>query len=346
MLQNVAKYIERIEYIMWNLFMVLIFYILKFSLYIFGASIVLTWKILKLESRGIKNSFKRYPIVFFSFFFHIIGWIVFMGLGEFYREEIFCRLYTLGLCGDVNDYAKLVMYPMEIFSGIMPEYGSSEIMIWIMPFLLLLLMLPAMVIFFQSIFLLFPLVYAILTQVILGIPLNAFVSRWRNKHDRYVKDESLYSSSRRKQGQFERINEEAYVENEYQRETVGNQYGMQMETYTISSQKKTRYRELDPTYDKVKQQITDRTFEIYHAYQQLIAQWGKNEKLDRLYQQTIEANNDMQQVYMEAVEIICYTNNQPEIKRAYDDLKKELIIVKNSQTNLTEEIKRVYGVKV
>ena len=73
---------------------------------------------------------------------------------------------------------------------------------------------------------------------------------------------------------------------------------------------------------------------------------GKNESLEKMYEQTISMHNEMQQVYKTAYDTVCFTNDYEAIQECYAELKKEMIRVKNAQTNLAEAMKKVYGVQV
>ena len=323
---------------MWvNGFVVIVVYIFKAVLYMLVASLHLAWGMLKWEGRAIKNSFKNYPIGFISFFIHFIGfWIVF-GWGNSVGNELVCRLYTLGLVKDAGTFSKIAFMPMELIVEL--TLMESVIMQLIGGVLMMFLWIPAFILVFQIWLFLFPIIYAILTQMILGIPFRGFILRWRRrreeKENRKLK-KRLMKSRTTQSNNYNNSNMQKSIA------TGGNEE----ETYVFPAEQRTKYRDLDENFEKVKKRIDDRTFRLYHAHEELVAKKGKNAALEKIYQQTIDSHNDMQEVYMEAVETICYTNNQDEIKRCYTELKKELTIVRNAQISLTEAIKKVYGIQV
>lgn len=327
-----------------NIFIALVWFVIKISLYILCASLRFTWAIIKWEGRAIKNSFNNYPIGFFSFFFHfMVFWIVF-AWGEYSGNKFLCRLYTLGLCKDGEAWVEFMLKPLESVFLITDVGMESEIIYWVGMFAILFFLIPLMFIFCQTVVFLFPVLYSILTQIILGIPLRGLVLRWREKREekeykKYIKLEqkkilnnSSFHTSREERDEVEK---ERFEQN-----------GMQLESYTFDTKQKTKYRDLDENYEKVKKKIDDRTFQLYHVHKQLNEKKGKNATIEKLYAHTVEVHNDMQEVYLEAVETICFTNNMSEINRCYADLKKELSIVRNAQISLTEEIKKVYGIQV
>lgn len=346
---------------MWQIFVVYVFYVIKWALKALFSSFKLAWGLLKWEGYLITASYRRYPIGFFAFFIHFVGFWLTAGYAEFYHKNYLMKLYTLGIFDDLGDYGNSVVKIFDLLACIVPETSNSnglDEVIWetILAIVAMLffiwLMIPVVVIFLNLLFFSFPIIHAILTQLILGIPFRGFVLRWREKHDKDLWEEDEYEEyedvhSNRQNTIYKEAQVSSARNNNIQ---IGSdtttEDGLKLSSVTIKEDKGPQYREFDETYHNVKKRIDDYTFKLYHVHEQLIEKRGKNDSLEKMYAQTISMHNEMQQVYKKAYDTVCFTNDYEAIKECYAELKKEMIRVKNAQANLAEAMKKVYGVQV
>ena len=334
---------------MWQLLIIYMVYAFKITFYIFAISFKLLWSLLKWEGRVIKTSFRRYPIGFISFFFHFFGFWAMMILAKGLNSEFIFRICTLGLCKDIDSYMNVVGFPLVWLTSI--DFNST-LKAFIVTIAMAFLMIPGVVVVIESTFILFPVLYAIFTQLILGIPFRSFVIRWREKHDRVLWEEDYCEAEEKVYNSGQCVvhtktsTSNANTSNIRIGPDTVTEDGVRLSSVVIKGDKGPQYREFDETYHNVKKRIDDYTFKLYHVHEQLVEKCEKNEALEKMYAQTVSMHNEMQQVYKRAYDTVCFTNDQEAIKECYAELKKEMIRVKNAQANLTEAIKRVYGVQV
>lgn len=170
---------------MWGVLIQIVMYLIQIGIILFLFSIKLTWKLVKYEFFWIKWSFKRYPFAFFSFFLHFVGYWGAMYLAEAENVTWLLKIYTFGLASDAYEALAVSVWPVAIFfeliTKIPPESIWSDIAFGVFIIAVILLWLVLVIVFVESVILIFPLLHAILTQLVLGIVCRPFLLRWRQR---------------------------------------------------------------------------------------------------------------------------------------------------------------------
>lgn len=325
---------------MWQLFTAIMIYMIKIAFYVLIGSFRLAWKLLKWEGRAIRVSFRKYPIGFISFFLHFIGFWMTIACAEGLHSEFLFRIYTMGLCSNMDEYAKITLMPMEL---LMFSNTESNIMVFIGVFVVLLFAVPVFILVIEAMVFLFPILYAILTQLILGIPFRAFVMRWREKHDSPIWEEEYDVYENTQDREIDRKTYESANVVTQRNSNISVDESSGLVSVTFREDRGPKYREFDESYNNVKKRIDDRTQQLFQIHEQLIKKKGTNKSLERMFEETMTMHNEMHFMYKRAYNTVCYTNDHEAMQKCYAELKKEMIRVRNAQANLTDEFKKVYG---
>lgn len=327
-----------------QLFIFLFVKLMQIMLRVLWASVRLAWKIIKGEFYLIKVSFQKYPIGFFSFFIHFIGFWVAAGMSFYPNGSIFLRLYTLGIFGDMDDYGEFVWLPLDLLALLMPNSGEGVAVIWALIgyFLMVWLVLSAMLLVFEAAFFLFPIVYAALTQLILGALFKDFVHKWRNKRSEKLLRKVERDYQVNQSNNIDAPTNQAASTNSFP-ELVDEGNGRVSVSFQRQFQRPI-IRDMDEAYRNAIERISDRTLTLYQVHETLVEMKGKHESVERLYEREFELHRELQDLYFEAFETISCSTDMQEVNQAYADLKRAAMLLKNAQADLTNEMKKAYEI--
>lgn len=344
-----ALFIIQIKYrgeVMAQIFIYIVVKLMQVMLTVLLASVRLAWKIIKGEFYLTKECFRKYPIGFFSFFIHFIGFLMAAGMSFYPNGSIFLRLYTLGIFGDMDDYGDFVSLPLDWLFSLIPSSGDDNVILGLIGyFIMMWLLLSVTLLVVEALFLLFPIIYAALTQLILGVPFKGFVNRWRNKRN------EKYLRKVEKKSQANQVSDFVSVPATTPSASLASSQpeivdeGVGKISVTFQRRFNRPYiRDMEESYMKAIERTTERTVTLEQVREALIKKSGERKSVEYLYKRTFELHYELVDVYDETLEIICCSTDMQEVNQAYVELKRAIMLLKNSQADLTNEMKKAYGI--
>lgn len=324
---------------MWQLFIYLMIKALQIMLWVLLGSLRLAWGILKWEFRAVRVCFYKYPIGFFSFFIHFLGfWIGLFG-AELGFGRIWIRIYTLGLCGGLEDYLEIIGIPLKLLS--LTEKIDSHIGMSILMFGIMFFMISCFFLYLEMVFALFPVLQAIITQLILGIVFRKFVENWQYKRGQKI----LRKRAKFAVEEFQREQQYAGLDRRQHLQPISCGDGLMTVDFK-SEESRQPIRDFNPSYKSVVERVSKQSLKLHQVYVQLVEKKGTRGRIKQLYEELLEQNNELQRIYMNAFNVVSFSEDEQEVKLMYEELKRETMRLKNVQADFIGEIKKSYDISL
>ena len=381
-------------------------YLIQLGIMVLLFSFKLAWKLIKYEFYWIRMGFKRYPFAFFSFFLHFIGYWLALGLAEAENITWLLKFYTFGLVSNGQDALTLSIWPLTFpfdWMTKMPSDSGFFAFVGIVFMLALFVVwVPFLILAFESLLFLIPLIHAILTQLILGLIFRPYLLKWRqwrtNKFFEKVHKRSQADPEVRAIGDLSRSIRAMWdakddAETARQRAvaaqsganagfTVGTStntgsgavypsssghFSMEQELRQMGLEPKERLRadgtgtgimevelpnygpakkairDFNESYNRAYEKVTDMSMYCYQAIDFLREQYGENSKAERMYSDMLEKHYDLVDCFKETFDLVCYSENETGIPKAYEEFKRNILMVKNAQEEFVKTLEELYG---